>query len=245
MVKVREQRDIEALVVWALRDQGLGWAGKERSVLDFSDYGTVIDDDHSGSHPNMGLWSDDDAMQIKLAIEQLPREAGSLLIQYGRAGLRPDWCEDGYGNYRQLTDGRGRPMWDWSDPKNRTGEKRPRMGFVGEQRETVDYHRAQYRVWWQGLADIVGPVNQGMERHEALPPAAREQPWLADAASKPVVFDADGGVIHSEPAAPKVSVASVEELRYLANTPVRSTANDWEAPAVPIERKEHVSRKCK
>ena len=233
MVKVREQRDIEALVVWALRDQGLGWAGKERSVLDFSDYGTVIDDDHSGSHPNMGLWSDDDAMQIKLAIEQLPREAGSLLIQYGRAGLRPDWCEDGYGSYQQLRYGK-RLMWDWSDPVNRTGTKSPRMGWVGEQRETVDFQRKQYVVWWQGLADIVEPLNETMERHQAVAPAVHREPWLA---AKPVVFDADGGVIDIETAPPKVSVASIEELRYLANTPVRSTANDWGTPAVPIERK--------
>lgn len=219
----RVRRDIEVLVVWALREQGLGWVGKERSRDDFSDLGTVID---TGSHPTIGLWSDDDAMLVKLAIEALPPEAAALIVQYCRAGLRPDWCEDGYGSYQQLRSGHGL-LWNWSDQANRTGTRTPRMGFVGEQRETVDFMRAQYGLWWQGLADIVRPLNQKLERHEALPPAVAAKPWEHKA---PVVFGPDGEPLVGGRPEPKVSVASVEELRDLAADPIRARATDWDFP---------------
>lgn len=234
--KSRDSKDIEQLVIWAMRDQGLGWAGKERARDDFSDLGTIIDDDHPGSHPTIALWSDDDAMQVKLAIDQLPAPARMLLVQYGRTALRPDWCEEGYGSYQQLRDGRGRRMWDWEYPESRTGKKTPRLGFVGEQRETVDFYRAQYGVWWQGLADIVGPLNNVMERHRATGPAADQAPWLSDS-RKPVVFGPDGkplaGVVHR----PKVAAEAVETLRERASAPIMDRASDWNAPAKPIRRR--------
>lgn len=233
MVMVREQRDIEALVVWALRDQGLGWAGKDRpSKADETDYGTIID---TGSHPNMGLWSDDDAMAIKLAIDGLSETARALLVQYGRAGMRPDWCEEGYGRYEQARHGK-RLKWEWSDPVNRTGTKRPKLAFVGEQRETVDYHRAQWGVWWQGLADIVAPLNEVMEGHEASGPAVERRPWDSDSA-KPVVFGPDGKPLAENKPKPKVAAESVEAVRLRASAPIQAQANDWGDPVVPIRRK--------
>ncbi|MET3925564.1 hypothetical protein [Devosia sp. 2618] len=236
VLAVREKRDIEQLVIWALRDQGLGWAGKERVRDDFSDLGTIIDDDNHGSHPTIALWSDDDAMQIKLAIDQLHQEARALVVQYGRAALRPDWCEEGYGSYQQLVDGRGRKLWDWDDAKNRQGNRRPRMGFVGEQRDTVNFHRAQWHVWWQGLADIVSPLNAVMARHEATGPAVGHSPWLDDSA-KPVVFGPDGSPLDQVIRSPKVSVEAVETLRARASDPIAGRANDWSAPAKVIRRR--------
>lgn len=234
MVGVRERRDIEVLVIWALRDQGLGWSSKERSIEDFSDLGTIIDDDNHGSHPTIALWSDDDAMAVKLAIDQLVPEARALVVQYGRAGMRPDWCEEGYGSYQQLRDGRGRRMWDWSDAKNRTGEKRPRMGFVGEQRDNVDFHRAQWQLWWQGLTDIVEPLNAVMERHEALPPSVAREPWSDSV--KPVVFGPNGKPIATAVTKPKVAAEIAEAVRLRASALITAQANDWGAPVVPMRR---------
>lgn len=226
MVKVREQRDIEHLVIWALRDQGLGWAGKERVRDDFSDLGTVIDQRGAVANPSISLWSDDDAMLVKKAIDQLPAKAGAMVMQYGRAGLRPDWCEEGYGSYQQLKDGRGRLLWEWSDPIHRRGKRTPRKAFVGEQRETVDFHRTQYLVWWQGIADIVAPLNQVLESYQATGPAAPQAPWSLE---KPTVFDADGNPIVS--AVPqKVSAISLDERRALAQSDHRSKASDWDFP---------------
>lgn len=233
--KARETIDIEELVIWALRDQGLGWGGRERSGEDWTDLGTIIDDTSTGSHPTIALWSDDDAMHVKLAIDGLPKEARVLLVQYGRAGLRPDWCEEGYGSYQQLRYG-NKLMWEWSDPVNRTGTKRPKMGFVGEQRETVDFMRAQYRVWWQGLADLIGPLNNLMERHRATGPAAEREPWRSDS-PKPVVFGEDGRPVAPVVHKPKVAAEAVEVLRARASEPIQGQASDWSPPAKPIRRR--------
>ena len=233
--KSRESWDIERLVTWALRDQGLGWVGREREQFGFADYGTVIDDEGYGSHPTIGLLSDDDASYVKAAIDELPTEARVLLVQYGRAALRPDWCEEGYGSYQQLRYGK-RLMWEWSDPVNRTGEKRPKMGFVGEQRETVDFMRAQYSVWWQGLADIVVPLNNVMERHRATGPEAEQAPWLGDS-RKPVIFGPDGAPLAEIVHRPKVAAEAVETLRERASAQIMERASDWSAPAKPIRRR--------
>lgn len=231
----RQEMDIERLVIWALRDQGLGWAGRERTVEDFSDLGTVIDEDHAGSHPTIGLWSDDDAMLVKMAVDGLVPEARMLVVQYGRTGLRPDWVEEGYGSVQQLRDSRGRLRWLWDDPKNRTGEKRPLMGFVGEQRDNVDFHRAQYRVWWQGLTDIVGPLNNRLERHRATGPDVSREPWLDSV--RPVVFDENGKPMAPAQANAKVSEMPLEALRDIANRPIRTRATDWSIPK-PAPRKQ-------
>lgn len=225
---VRKEMDIERLVTWALRDQGLGWVGRERGREDFSDYGTVIDDDGAGSHPSIGLWSDDDAMLVKMAVDELDLEARVLVTQYGRSGLRPDWVEEGYGSVQQLRDSRGRLRWVWDDPKNRAGSKRPLLGFVGEQRENVDFHRAQYRVWWQGLADIVIPLNGRLERHAATGPEVAREPWSESA--RPVIYGDDGRPMARTVVKPKVSDLPLEGLREKANRPVMSRASDWSIP---------------
>ena len=212
--------DIERLVVWAMRDQGLGWGGGDRAVEDISDYGTIIDD--GGSHPNMGLWSDDDALLVKQAVDGLPGEARTLVTLYCRAGIRPEWAEEGEGRWQQLTDGRGRLRWLWSDMANRTGEKRALMGFVGLDPEIVEFERAQYSLWWQGLADIVGPLNRRMKTHHATGPEAHATPWslpkvkvhglsgeAADEVRRPILAD------------------RAYEMRAAAQAPVLQRPADW------------------
>lgn len=225
----RKEMDIERLITWSLRDQGLGWVGREQVREDFSDLGTVIDEGHTGSHPNIGLWSDDDAMLVKIAIDALPGDARALVVQYGRAGLRPDWVEEGYGSIQQLKDGRGRLRWVWDDPKNRTGEKRPMLAFVGEQRESVDFHRAQYGVWWQALTDLVGPLNNALSGYRASGPEAAREPWSES--QRPRVFEQDGGVVKPIHVEPKVSELPIEGLKDKANMPIRSVATDWSVPS--------------
>lgn len=225
----RQSMDIEDLTIWALRDQGLGWVGKEQAPReDLSDLGTIIDENHTGSHPSISLWSDDDAMHVKMAIDQLPIEARLLVVQYGRAGLRPDWVEEGYGSIQQLRDSRGRLRWIWDDPVNRTGGKRPLLGFVGEQRENVDFHRAQYRLWWHALDDIVQPLNNVMLKHLATGPAVPREPWAESPVG--VVYGDDGRVMEFAKPNAKVTEMSLEALRDKANAPVMTRATDWSVP---------------
>ncbi len=228
----RKDMDIERLITWALRDQGLGW---ERNVNDkpredYSDYGTIIDRG-SGvvATPNIERWSDEDAMLVKIAVDGLSAEARTLIVQYGRAGLRPDWVEEGYGSVQQLKDNRGRLRWEWSDPVNRTGEKTPKRGFVGEQRENVDFHRAQYRVWWQALVDLVGPLNNVLQSFRATGPEVVREPWIES--ERPRVFGDNGAVVPSSRIEPKVSELPIEGLKEKANMPVQSVATDWSVPS--------------
>ena len=227
--------DVERLVVWALRDQGLGWGASDRARDDASDYGTLIDD--GGSHPNMGLWSDDDALLVKSAIDGLPGEARTLVTQYCRAELRPDWAEEGNGTWQQLTDARGRPRWLWTDQANRTGEKRPLMGFVGLDPEVVAFERAQYGLWWQGLADIVAPLNRQMKTHQAIGPCAPRDPW---ALPKPRVHGLSGEAASAPKAA--VLIDRAYEMRAAAQADVRQRPTDWTGSEPDVHKEESSSK---
>jgi hypothetical protein len=213
--------DIERLVTWALRDQGLGWSGRESSFADFAALGTLVDTSYSGSHPTIGLLDSDDAVLVKAAIDGLPIEARALLIRYGRTALRPDWGAEGEGAWEQEVDARGRKRWDWQDVANQTGARRPHMVFVGTDPEVIAAERAEYALWWQGLADIVAPLNARMSEHQATGPAVSGTPWLD---VRPVVHGLEEmelpRKVRDEPAA---------QLRARAQDLVQGRATDWSA----------------
>ena len=247
----RQRVDVEELVRWALVDQGLGWVGKDRPACeDWTDRGTIIDDDHPGSHPMISLLTDDDAPIVKAAIDGLPREAAALVIQFGRAGLRPDWAEEGVGEMRQMIDAQGRLLWIWDNPGNRStkrGGRRPRMEFVGRRREDVEWERAQYLLWWQGLADIVGPLNMRLQGHYAVGPAAPREPWLA--AKRNIILPDGaveveqlgkvraGGVVEAEVAELEAVAGRRAEARVRMVREVPSRWGTADAPTVPLGEK--------
>jgi len=191
--------DIEAMVSWALREQGLGWepvgtAGGAGWV----ELGTRVDISPRGSvaSPSTALMTDTDALVIKAAIDQFAnrgaevagerlarRGAATLLIQYGRAGLRPDWGEEGYGAPAPLTDKRGRPRFAYEVPGNKRSAKTPLLDWLGYDAhcELIDYHRSAWTLWRDGLVELVGCVNPELERHRATGPAAPAAPWAGQA----------------------------------------------------------------
>lgn len=188
MTDVRQVWDIEQLVRWALRDQGLGWESLAPSRgQDYASLGTRVDTSRwSAPAPSAALWTDGDAMLVRQAVGALPSEASTLVLLNGRCGMRPDWCEEGPGAWVQQRDGRGRLRWDWDDPVNRTGERRPRLAFEGTRPELVGFHRAQYTLWREGLVAMVAPLNGVMASHRATEPATPELPWLR---RKPVILE--------------------------------------------------------
>ncbi len=226
MTKAIETMDVETGVTWALRDQGLGWVGREREQLDYSDYGTVIDDAGGGSHPNIGLLTDEDAEAVKAAIDGLWPEARVLVTQYGRTGLRPSWAEEGYGQYQQMIDGRGRLLWDYENPNNKRGPRRPRQHFVGLTRELVDWERGQYLTWWRGLEALVAPCNRAMSGHVFTPPAVAREPWNEPVAR--ILGEAEFARHVRQPVLRRELDA--EEIRRRAQDPVRAQASDWGLP---------------
>lgn len=176
----RERIDIERLVVWALVEQGQGFAGREVQREDWTDYGGEIDLSPVRGLPSMGLLSDDDAVAVRHGIGGLPHEMGALVLQYGRASSRPDWAPEGYGEPEQMRNRRGQLMWDYERPGNRRSKRTPRLDHWAHARRkaSVDFFRATWALWWRGLELLVPAVNNTMETHLAIGPAVAKAPWL-------------------------------------------------------------------
>lgn len=188
-----ETLDVEQLVTWALRTQGLGWGGSEATGADWTDLGTRVDTSNRWSvpAPSAALQTDDDALVVRACIDRLPADAAALVVQHGRVGGRPDWCEEGEGEWVQERDGRGRLKWDWADPVNRTGEKVPRMVFEGTSAGLVEFHRAQYTVWREALAALVPALNSELRTHRVIGPMAPARPWEAPRGA--ILYPVEGG----------------------------------------------------
>lgn len=231
----RQRMDIERLVNWALADQGLGWGSREVVRDDFSDLGTVIDDDGFGSHPTISLQTDDDALVVKSAIDALPIEARVLVIQYGRTGLRPEGADEQLGEPEQMVDKRGRPRWLYDNPSNKRGPKRPMLDMLSysTRRETIAFDRAQWTLWREALIALIAPLNNRLETHHATGPEAPEKPWEKP---KLVVPWERGRAPASSPRGIS-SVVSVEQLRDAAQAPVLKRPLNWGEPSQPMKRR--------
>lgn len=232
----RQRMDIERLVNWALADQGLGWGG-DRPVHDtFADLGTVIDDSSTGSHPTIALLTDDDALVVKAAIDGLPGEARVLVIQYGRAGLRPEGADEVLGEPEQMVDKRGRPRWVYDNPSNKRGQKRPMLDMLAwsTRKEAIEFDRAQWTLWREALIALIAPLNQRLETHYATGPEAPERPWELP---KPVVHGLDVGRVTDPAPREQGSVVSVQQLRDAAQAPVQMRPLNWGQPTKPIRRR--------
>jgi hypothetical protein len=175
-------------VTWALLDQGLGWSQGQSSDGGFMALGTRIDTS-SISTPSISLQSDDDALIVRAVIDGMEPDVADLIIRHGRIGERPDWCEEGVGDYVQKRSANGKLAWIYEKPGDRRSAKTPVMEFVGWRQEQVDYFRAGYRLWWYGLEAMVPALNAVMETHEATGPKALLEPWLA---KTPVIHTPDG-----------------------------------------------------
>jgi hypothetical protein len=220
---VRDKRDIEWLVSWALVDNGLGrlFSGGVLQT-DWSDLGTSVQ--RSAWASSAPAVRHEDALLVAEAIGQLHPDCAALVVGHGRVGDRPDWVEDGVGHWEQMRNKRGQPMWDWDKPSNRSAKRSartPRLQWVGESQKAVDFYRARYDLWWIGLHDLVDALNAVMTRHEATGPRAKDRPWLGDA---PVVFGADG-----KPMAPHASA-------------IRLSTQEFRRPVKPAQLPENIHR---
>lgn len=197
MTKAKETVDVERLVTWALRDQGLGWAmyGEADSGVGFAELGTRIDT--SGVRaPSIALQTDDDAHVVRAVLLRLPDEAADLVVRHGRIGGRPDWCEEGVGGYVQRKSANGKLAWIYEKPGDRRSKKHPVMEWQGWRPEQVEFWRATYSLWWQALADMVDPLNRELATHRVTGPAAPKKPWNEPPAA---IYDADGNPVTRPP----------------------------------------------
>lgn len=208
MAKPKEKMDVERLVTWALLEQGLGWSmyGDRPGVLSYRDYGTRIDTGGIGA-PSAALASDDDAHVVRAVILTLPEDAGQLVVRHGRIGDRPDWCEEGVGEWRQKRAANGKLAWHYEKPGDRRSPKVPVKEFVGWRQEQVEFFRAGYRLWWTALSEMIPVLNRQMSTHEATGPKVAKEPWLQ---SVPVIHTPDGPLFTSKTGRSRVSREYVE-----------------------------------
>jgi hypothetical protein len=202
---VRERRDIEDLVIWALVDNGLGAEFVERAGrMDWRDLGTRVQTSGGGWALSGPRVQHDDAFKIAGRILWLPPEAVELVVRHGRTNCRPDWCEEGVGHEETKTNKRGQTEWIYAVPGNPKSRKLgPRTVWVGETEAAVEWYRARYSLWWVALRDMVGLINEVLERYEATGPRAPETPW--DGVR---VFGPDGQVVtglHGEDASMRLA----------------------------------------
>jgi len=196
MVKVRERRDVEDLLIWALVDNGLGAQLVERrGKVGWMDLGTRTDGGRGGWDLSGPRVQHDDAYVIANTVLALPLDPetgeatmAELLIRHARTNCRPDWCEEGVGHAVPKVNKRGQVEYEYERPGDRKSAKvRPKMVWEGETEAAVAYYRARYALWWIALRDLVAPLNAVLERFEATGPRAPEEPW-----AQATVFGPDG-----------------------------------------------------
>ena len=237
--------DIEKLVTWALRDQGLGWdAPGSWSAMEQAGMLGVMIAGGGIADPSVNLLSDEDAMVVRRTIDDLPSEARALVIIHGRTATRPEGAEEAIGEPVQQLDKRGRPRWRYLTT-NKRGPKEPLYDILAwsAQRDNVLFARKQWTLWRESLFALVEPLNARMARHVATGPAVIAEPWLVAA---PVVHGIVSAEASSEPqpwlrSEKPVTVhdrgLDVAEVRAAADADVRSVATDWSAPKRPIIRR--------
>ncbi|SFV33213.1 hypothetical protein SAMN05216456_1922 [Devosia crocina] len=162
--------DVEELVVWAFRDQKIEavargmmpsmptWSS-DSSMAEVLALGTRVDTSSAGSR-FVAIHCKEDAAVVFDAVMRLPAEAKMLVVKHARSATRPEWHEEGPGEWVQPLDKKGRPKKLWRDPATQRGY----LGLapkelVGTHPLIVEEARRAYCVWWLGLCDLVEMLN--------------------------------------------------------------------------------------
>lgn len=147
--------------------------------------GCLVDSSGSGRgdlHPDAEAVHD-----AVLGLIRGDRGAGLLVLQFGIAGLRPDWREGAYPRWepcqtRQRPNGEWVAVYQYDDGFK--GGKRPwfcPMRMV-DGPESIAYQRRVYAAWHGGLVWLVGKLGANRScliHHVATGPKAPEAPWEA------------------------------------------------------------------
>lgn len=179
---MRESRDIERIVNWALEKQGLGHdmtghfsgPGGSGSAL-----GTRID---GGGIGNDGKWTHADAEIVAAQINQMARdhrtsEAAALVVRYGMLGTRPHWGEATSGHYQLMRKGNGKAIRRFLDQRKQDQLIGFHWEWVGPSVEDAERDMLEYAAWHAALCDLRDHINPLMTTYFATGPIAPESPW--------------------------------------------------------------------
>lgn len=189
---MRERRDIEWLVNWALEKQGLGRVllGK---VGGGGSFGVKVD---SSAYSNDGKWVSDDAQVIAEALhamgsDERTAEAAGLVVHYGQVGTQPDWGESGSGTWQLVrrNNGTGKAIRRFQDQRNGRGPLGFQWEWVGHTERDLDRLMLEWLAWHAALVDLRDTVNSKLKTYLATGPATPESPWDEP---KRMIHHADG-----------------------------------------------------
>ena len=197
-------RDVEALLVWAFRDQKIEavaagvlpraqtWS-QTSSLGEIMALGTRVDSSSAGAR-HVAIHCHEDAAVIYDAVMALPPDAWQIVIKHARTGTQPDWHPEGPGVWVVPLDRNGRPKRLWRDPAKQKGDLGPAPAeLVGTRPEVVEQDRRAYAMWHAALVDLVGLLNAEMVDHEAIGPEAPPAPWN----DQPRAVDGGKNLTHS------------------------------------------------
>lgn len=186
MSNVREKRDIEWLVNWALERQCVfssggsgGYAlGGGSPLATMMTMGTIV----QGGGSSGLKWTHRDAMVIGDAITAMWGrdeivELMDLVVMHGRHGTRPDWGKDGIGRYEIVRRGNGKARRRYADQTRQRGLMGFEFEFVGNTHDEVEAMMIGYVGWREALGALRGRVYSQLSTFEPTGPAAPEFPW--------------------------------------------------------------------
>ena len=183
----KEIIDIEKLVRWALVDQRAADAMKALEAIDkigmascvgrleeVAELGTTVQQGYADKL--LVRETADDAFEVYSAVNQLPERARNLVIAHAMHDTRPDWFPEGAGK-RVPRIGAGRGGKAQAKIKMSDGTTMPIFDWDGPSPTLVNQARAEYLVWWEGLAALVVQLQKNLSRYIAQPPRAARTPW--------------------------------------------------------------------
>ena len=181
LAAMRESRDIEWLVNWALEKQGLGHDLSGRGIGPSgggSALGTKID---GGGHSNDGKWVHADAEIIARQLQLMSSDqrtslATGLVVRHGMIGTRPDWGGE-IGGYQLMRKGNGKAIRRYEDQTRLRGLLGFHWEWIGPSVDDVEKTMLEYAAWHAALVDLREAINPAMVKYVARGPAAPANPW--------------------------------------------------------------------
>lgn len=184
---MKEKKDIEWLLHWAFSTQFVEQAAGDLKQLGPSSgpggfeslalLGVRVDCS-SSAEKMLGVCCHDDAAMIYDTVMRIDSpEAKGLLILHARANTRPDWIPAGVGKLVPVLDRNGKPRRMYRNPEKSRGDLGPMMEWQGNSVDMVEYHRAMWSAWHEGMCVLVDAVNADMTSFIATPPKAQAAPW--------------------------------------------------------------------
>ncbi len=187
MIAVREKRDIEWLVNWALEKQGVlrGEAHGGSSGPAWMTLGTTVS---GGGGGNDGRWMHDDALVIGRELQLMAadvriKDLMAMVVRYGNAGCRPEWGEEGCGKWQLVRKDNGKAVRRFANQRKGEGLLGFEFEFIGSTPEDVEHQMIQWVGWRDALAALRDRINPLLKSYEATGPAAPAAPWDKPSAS--------------------------------------------------------------